>query len=293
MAQVQPDGKKKKVSDKVLVIGIIFCLAVMAFSLYQIIKTAMAYREGEEEYNQLRQYTSAQQDSGGDGRESVSGSSVSGSSDPGSAESLRAVSVSEDSGEEALKAPISVDWNSLKSINQDIVGWIYIGALKLSYPVTHYTDNDFYLHRTFEKNDNFAGSIFEEYQNSTDFNDPNTIIYGHNMKNGSMFGTLSQLEEKYTDDPYIWVLTPDGDYCYRIFSMKKASISDETYTLFMGTDETFTDWCNKMKASSDIDTGAFTFTTESRILTLSTCTTDSGHRFVVQAQRIPAQETAS
>lgn len=285
MAQVQPDGKKKKVSDKVLVIGIIFCLAVMAFSLYQIIKTAMAYREGEEEYNQLRQYTSAQQDSDNSG-ESVSGQSR-------AAEALSAVSVSGDSEGDVLKAPISVDWNSLKSINQDIVGWIYIGALQLSYPVTHYTDNDFYLHRTFEKNDNFAGSIFEEYQNSTDFNDPNTIIYGHNMKNGSMFGTLSQLEEKYTDDPNIWVLTPDGDYCYRIFSMKKASISDETYTLFMGTDETFTDWCNKMRASSDIDTGAFTFTTESRILTLSTCTTDSGHRFVVQALRIPSEGTAS
>ena len=281
MAQIQPDKKKKKVSDKVLVFGIILCLAVMAFSLYQIIKTAMAYREGEEEYNQLRQYTTAQQDSGGDGGESVSGSSAS-----TIAKSLSAVSVSDDPEEETLKAPISVDWNSLKSINQDIVGWIYIGALKLSYPVTHYTDNDFYLHRTFEKNDNFAGSIFEEYQNSTDFNDPNTIIYGHNMKNGSMFGTLSHLEEKYAEDPYIWMLTPNGNYCYRIFSMKKAAISDETYTLFMGTDDTFTDWCNKMKSSSDIDTGEFSFTTESKILTLSTCTTDSGHRFVVQAQRI-------
>ena len=287
MAQLQPDGKKKKVSDKVLVLGIILCVAVMAFSLYQIIKTAMAYREGEEEYNQLRQYTTAQKDSG-DGGESVSASSESTASATKPTEALRAVSVTEDNAENTRKAPISVDWNSLKSINQDIVGWIYIGALKLSYPVTHYTDNDFYLHRTFEKNDNFAGSIFEECQNSTDFNDPNTIIYGHNMTNGSMFGTLSHLEQTYTDDPFIWVLTPDGDYCYQIFSMKKAAISDETYTLFIGTDESFTDWCNKMKASSDVDTGSFSFNTESRILTLSTCTTDSGHRFVVQAQRIAA-----
>ncbi|MGN0362256.1 MAG: class B sortase [Bilifractor sp.] len=282
----QMQKKKKKVGDGVLIFGIIICVAVMAFSLYQIIRTAMAYRAGDEEYSSLRQYTAAEQNDSGNGGESVAAASSAGS------EALSAVSVSKE--EDTGSAPISVDWASLKAINDDIVGWLYIGALDLSYPVTHYTDNDFYLHRTFEKNDNFAGSIFEEYQNSADFSDPNTIIYGHNMKNGSMFGKLAQLEQKYTDDANIWLLTPSGNYCYRIFSMKKASISDETYTLFIGTDDTFVNWCSSMKAASDIDLGDdFSFDTESKVLTLSTCTTDSGHRFVVQALRTDSSGTSS
>ncbi|MCC6095645.1 MAG: class B sortase [Eubacterium sp.] len=281
----QMQKKKKKVGDGVLIFGIILCVAVMAFSLYQIVRTAMAYRAGEEEYSSLRQYTTPQSGDGGGGDESVSARS---------SEALSAVSVSAGAQDNTGEVPISVDWNSLKAINDDIVGWLYIGALDLSYPVTHYTDNDFYLHRTFEKNDNFAGSIFEEYQNSADFNDPNTIIYGHNMKNGSMFGKLAQLEQKYTDDANIWLLTPSGNYCYRIFSMKKAAISDETYTLFIGTDEKFVNWCSSMKSSSDINLGDdFSFDTDSKVLTLSTCTTDSGHRFVVQAVRTESSGAAS
>ncbi len=87
-----------------------------------------------------------------------------------------------------LKNPI--DFTQLLSVNSDIVGWLRIRALDISYPVVQGKDNDYYLHRTFEKTDNFAGCLFVNSYNMGDFTDQNTIIYGHNMKNGSMFGKL-------------------------------------------------------------------------------------------------------
>src|SRR5699024_10695797 len=83
-------------------------------------------------------------------------------------------------------------------------------------------DNDYYLHRTFRGQENFAGSIFVDASNAADFSDPNTIIYGHNMKNGSMFGTLRRLydQEKYKDSKYLWICTPEGKFRYEIFSLQ-------------------------------------------------------------------------
>ncbi len=92
---------------------------------------------------------------------------------------------------EDAKAPLEVDWKELKEINPEVVGWIYIdGQNSISYPVCRADNNEFYLHQTFRKQYLYAGSIFEDYHNKPDFADPNTIVYGHNMKNGAMFGRL-------------------------------------------------------------------------------------------------------
>lgn len=97
---------------------------------------------------------------------------------------------------------------------------LYIGALDLSYPVVQGEDNQYYLHHTYEKTENFAGTLFADKKNAPDFSDPNTIIYGHNMKNGTMFGSLKKFKDQavYNAEPYIWLLTPDVNYQYEIFS---------------------------------------------------------------------------
>lgn len=111
--------------------------------------------------------------------------------------------------------PLAVDFESLKAINPDVKGWLYIEALDISYPVVQGPDNDAYLHTTYEGTSNFAGSIFLDYQNQGDFSDGNTIVYGHNMKNLSMFGKLKQMkeQEKYRDSVYFWMLTPGIKRC--------------------------------------------------------------------------------
>ena len=83
----------------------------------------------------------------------------------------------------------SIDFEALKEINSDIVAWIRIPEV-FDYPVVQGEDNQYYLSHTFRKESNKAGSIFLDYRNSRDFTDPNTVIYGHNMRNGSMFRSL-------------------------------------------------------------------------------------------------------
>ena len=83
-----------------------------------------------------------------------------------------------------------VDFSLLKQENEDIVGWIYCEGTPISYPVVQSGDNQYYLHRLINGEYNIAGSIFMDYRNNAELEDNNTIIYGHNMKNNTMFGYL-------------------------------------------------------------------------------------------------------
>lgn len=182
--------------------------------------------------------------------------------------------------------PPEVDFEELKSMNPDVIGWLDVEALDISYPIVQGKDNDYYLHRTFKGQDNFAGSIFVDASNAPDFSDPNTIIYGHNMKNGSMFGTLRRLydQEKYKDSKYLWICTPEGKFRYEIFSLQLADVTSDTYTLFSDHGDTFAAYLEKMKQRSEVDLGTELLSGNDYIVTLSTCTSDDQVRFVVQAR---------
>ena len=182
-----------------------------------------------------------------------------------------------------LKNPIN--FTELNAINEEIIGWIRIGALDVSYPVAQAADNDYYLHRTFERVDNFAGCIFLNCDNTRYFTDQNTIIYGHNMKNGSMFGTLKEFEKQETYDkcPYFWIFTPEFIYQYRIFSCSVVSkVGDPYRTRFVTED--FQNFINNSMSNSMIDNGGVQVTTDDRIVTLSTCTSDDATRLIVQGK---------
>ena len=181
-----------------------------------------------------------------------------------------------------LRNPIN--FTELNAINPEVIGWIRIGALDVSYPIAQAKDNDFYLHRTFEKQDNFAGCIFLNCDNSRFFTDQNSIVYGHNMKNGSMFGTLSKFrsQETYDSNPYFWIFTPTLIYQYRIFSCSEVAAEGAPYmTRF--TTEGFREFLNNMAAQSAVRTNV-SLSTDDRVTTLSTCTGNSATRFIVQGK---------
>lgn len=276
--------KKKKNGGTGYVIAIILCLCIAAFAAYHLINILNEYHRGTEEYNSLLDYTDKVPDGNpvsADGLSSTSAQSAP-DTDP-DAQTHGAVPE-----EGNLSCPVTADFASLQKINGDIVGWIYIGGVGISYPIVQGDDDDYYLHHTFKRQSNSAGSVFMEYQNRSDFSDPNTIIYGHNMKNGSMFGKLKRLvnDGAYQKNPYFWILTPQGSLCYRIFSLKKVSVDSDVYSLFSGADDSFVRFAEKMKQESDVATGEMTFTDQSKIVTLSTCTGDSARRFVVQGVRV-------
>lgn len=170
-----------------------------------------------------------------------------------------------------------VDFQKLLSINKDIVGWISIPELDLEYPVTQGEDNEYYLHHAYNKEPNFAGSIFLDFRNHADFQDQNTILYGHNMLNSSMFGSLKHLEV--STHPKIIVYTPESVLEYEAVDNRIISVSEREYyqTSFQGED-----FQAVLQGLSPEISGA----DGERILTLSTCNGNSAQRRIVRCRLI-------
>ena len=265
--QKQPEQKKKKKSDVLLTIALIAAIVVFCYAAFNLYHIYTEYKKGTDEYNQIEEMAVTERDA--DSAE-VAGPNA------------------------QLKPPIEVDFDKLKSVNEDVVGWIYVDALPdISYPIVKGKDNQTYLHQTYEKNYNFAGTIFVDYENSGDFSDCNTLVYGHNMKNGSMFGHLKKFREDdklYKLDKYFWILTPERNYRYEIISAYTTGVNSDTYTLFKGPGEEFEKYLETIKGYSEIQTDDTDLTIKDKIVTLSTCTGNESTRFVVQGKRVDAED---
>ncbi|MFV0529522.1 MAG: class B sortase [Lachnospiraceae bacterium] len=255
--------KKKTFKDYLLTVILLVAIVVFAYSAYQLYSTFSEYKAGEEEYAAIEEEVITQKE------ETQS----------------ELVQIQQN---ETLQPPIEVDFAALKAVNEDVVGWIYIEAIGVSYPIVQGTDNEYYLHRTYERTYNFAGSIFVDAEASPDFSDLNTIVYGHNMKNGSMFASLLKIvsERAYDTNHYFWILTPQGNYCYEMFSAYTTAPTSDTYTVFSGPSQEYNDYLTKMLGQSEIDMELKSVGPEDKIVTLSTCTNRDDNRFVVQGKRI-------
>ncbi len=269
----QTKKPKKKKSSAAFMIVIIVCLGVAAFAAYKLISLGLEYKRGRDEYEALQQYavTTEPEENIFD---QIKPETLSGSGDADT----------DMDGKNYGECPVQVDFASLAEVNRDIVGWLYIGALNISYPIVKGQDNDYYLHRTFQGTEHFSGAIFMDYKNTGDFTDPNTIIYGHNMKDGSMFGYLRHLSEreKYKSDDTFWILTPAQTYRYRIFSMSTVPYDGSVYTLFPEPSEEVVSYIEECASRSDVRLELPAASAESRVVTLSTCTSADTERFVVQ-----------
>ena len=161
---------------------------------------------------------------------------------------------------------------ALRQTNEDVVGWIWIPDTRISYPVMQGEDNDFYLNHTWKGEENAVGSIFLEWQISPDFSEFNTIVYGHNMKNKTMFSQLHDFRDLRFRNahPYVYILTDAGVYRYEIFSCYQAEVGSDTYQFGMQWDKTKQEYIDRAIKKSVIDCGIAPAVTD-RILTLSTC----------------------
>ncbi len=195
---------------------------------------------------------------------------------------------------EDIPGHIRIDWENLLADYENIVAWIRLPAVELSYPVMQAEDNDYYLHRAPDGGDLFAGSIFMDCQCSPLLQNYNTILYGHNMRDGSMFACLKQYNdpEVFASCPYFRISTPEGEYLYRIFSVHTAGTGESTYTIRFADQKAYMNWLKEMEDASEIDSGA-DVPSETRIVTLSTCTGDTSTRQVVQGYLIADCYTAN
>ena len=174
------------------------------------------------------------------------------------------------SGDENIQT--TIDFEKLLNINKDVVGWITIDDTNINYPILKSNDNDYYLKRDINKNISKSGSIFLDYRNNG-FSDKNTVIYGHNMKNGTMFSQLKRIyNNELGTDIKIKIYTPEDNKVYKVFSTY--IIKPEDFKRDAELDE--------LQKKSKIDFGV-TFEEDEKILTLFTCTDSTVERIIVHA----------
>lgn len=181
---------------------------------------------------------------------------------------------------------IDVDINKLKTFNPDTIGFIKVMGTNINYPFVQTLDNDYYLNRSYDKTYNNAGWIFLDYRNN-EFNDKNTIIYGHGRINGTMFGslkdTLKSSWQNNKDNYIIKISTEKENSIWQIFSVYKiATTSDYLQTTF--SDNEFESFINLIKGRSSYNFET-NITNEDKVLTLSTCYNDND-KMVVHAKLI-------
>ena len=183
------------------------------------------------------------------------------------------------------QALANADVPALQEVNPDVIGWISIPDTKISYPLLQGEDNDYYLRHTWNKARNSVGSIFMDYLINSDLSNFNTLIYGHYMRNGSMFGGLHRYDDLsfWETHPSVYIKTSAGVYQYDIFAAYEAKLDEITYALKITDDSTKLKFIQHVLDRSAIDTGVIP-TEQDRIVTLVTCTgRDYSGRWVVQA----------
>lgn len=165
-----------------------------------------------------------------------------------------------------------ISLEALREVNPQVVGWILIPDTEINYPLMQGADNDYYLKRTWDQQRNDVGSIFLEQFSNPDLTDFNTIIYGHNMKDGSMFAGLQAYREQsfLEAHPYVYIRSDYGVYRYEIFSSYLAKVDSNTYGLDFPSEESRIRFLEDAIRDSAISTDTEPESTD-RILTLSTC----------------------
>ncbi len=264
-------------------IVILVLVAVLVFSAVQIGVKLLGYKQGRDIYGQAADTFATVNPVEENEPASKDQPAASGTVASGDAASNAPAETA------ATVAPIQVDFDGLRAVNSDVVGWLYCPDTEINYPVLHGDDNDQYLHHSYTGEYLANGSIFVECTNSGDFLDSNTIVYGHSMRDGSMFGNLDAWgSQSYVNDhPVFWLLTPEQDYRVEIVSSYTTSATSSTYTVFRGPSIEFNAYLDQVIGQSVIDPPAQP-EEGARYVVFSTCAYSfDDARFVVHGKLVP------
>lgn len=261
----QTDNNKRNSSLSVpKLIILVIAIVVFCYSSFMLIKIFLEYKQGDDIYNNIEQQVL-------------------------NTESTSSVTIEED---EDVEVPFIYDHNELLAINTEGVGYLYIPSIDLRLPIVQSTDNEFYLSHTFDKSYNKNGCLFEDCRITGGLAATNIIIYGHNMRNGSMFGQLHKYESEsfYMAEGHdsLFIYTKNKIMQYRIFSAYITDSVSDTYSYNFSTKELLQEYADNMKALSIYDTGV-NIEGISQVVTLSTCVSyapGGSQRFIVHAAYI-------
>lgn len=207
--------------------------------------------------------------------------------DPGITPDPNGVDVEEDG------VPISVDWNYLQSINSQVVGWLYAPDTVINYPVVQSSDNEYYLHRSFDDQPSSAGTLFVDVNSVQGITQSNYIIYGHTMKDNSMFTVLGEYVDNsyYQDHPVMYYITPTTKYRVELIAAHIVESSSDNYPGYFTDKSDYQAYLDDITSHSFFATNA-TVSTDFQLLTMSTCNYSSNYndpRLLVQGLMIPVE----
>ena len=272
--QIQEEGaKKQKISANVqryMLLGLAsICIVVFAFSAFKLLSILNAYKKSRETYNELANSTNVSE-------------MTDGPKDPVEVEVNGETIVVE-------YPPVEYDFKALKEVNSEIIGWIYSEDTVINYPLLQADNNQKYMYTLYNGDNNANGSLFADYICEPDFSSYNTVIYGHNMNDGSMFCSLINYgkQEYYDEHPIMYLLTPDQDYKVEIFSGYVTSYDSSAYTMSFKDELEFKQYLGNVKTQSKFDCDV-NLDDCTNIITLSTCSYDFvDARFVVHGKLVP------
>lgn len=245
------EEKKKSKGKALYTILMILCIGVFIFALYNVVTIMMDYKEIEDYYK---------------------------------------ITVNEYVEVDENGIISYVDLAKLVAKNDDVKGWIYIDGTDINYPLLQGPNNDYYLYLNYDEEYSGAGSIYIDASNSGDLSDDHTVIFGHNMKNDTMFGTLNDFKNQSHMEahPYVYILTASGKWNkYEIFAYYRADVNDGTFDLFTGDAKRMTNYVNLVASKNYYDNTKLPVNGE-KVITLSTCTEDLDDysRNVLQARLV-------
>ena len=266
---------------------IILCVAAFCYSAFMLLSTLFEYRQADRFYDRTAlQYTTVVSPT-----PQASEQKPAVSQPEADSEDAPALPSIEKTEPEMPAAPIAVDFVSLLELNSEVVGWLYCEDTVINYPIVRAEDNNKYLHRMLDGSYNSSGTLFMDYRCEADFTSDNTLIYGHNMKNGSMFHTLLEYRDQtfYDEHSVMFLLTPEQNYRLNIVA-GFITIADswvyQTDLSETGAPEAFLNQC---MANSDFRS-SYLPAPEEQIITLSTCTYEYNNaRYVIIGTLTPIE----
>lgn len=241
---------------------VLISAAVMVYAAHRIYQEHSEYREGADSYSVLEAYIKEPQ------------------TEPMSEETKP----EQDEMSENAIAWSVVDFAALESINSDCVAWIRIDGTEIDYPVVQGHDNSFYLKHLFDGEWNGAGCIFLDSRVNPDLSDRHSVLYGHHMKNGTMFSDIAKYKDQtfYENHTTGMILTPTENYRIEFFAGYVAGADDENaWKVTFATEDEYVDWLNETVGRSWFNSEVIP-TAEDRVITLSTCSYEFNNaRFVL------------
>lgn len=261
---------------RILHILMVLCVLGILYSAFILFSDSLEYARGDAAYQQVRLV-----------RESSEHSTDKASASLGID--------AEASLEKKKEEHFNVDFTSLKRINPDVVGWITARDTEIDYPVVRGKDNDFYLRHLFTGEQNKLGSVFMDYRNHSDFLDKNTIIYGHNMKDGSMFSSLTKYKDQqyYDNFPTMLLYTPVGNFTVELFAGIVVDGNYESVRFNFKDDHDFHSYIDSLKEKSTFDSNT-SIKADDQIITLVTCSYEFNNaRYALYGKLTPIRHPAN